>query len=805
MSSETIQDTTRVCIKNVPPNFSEKNLRSHLTSNSQIDLIVTDCKILRTKDGKSRKLAFVGFKSADMANHVIKFFDKSFALTSKLQVEPAFSKGQKDAIRPWSKHSASSTRNETGNSISKGKNIAPDQLHSTIDDEALERKKKEFVDVMLGGKDNSSNLFWANDDAKGGKESKKDKDKTLRSLDDDNESEISSVMNSDDDSVDVMNTYKKEISDMDFLRSKVLSTKEHLSDDDDDDDNEYPKDEEDDNDSDSSSSEDDEGEIKTNQKTESSENTIVSNSQSTEETDRLFIRNLPFSTTEDDMKDLFSKYGNIVECHIPVDDSNRNKGYAFVRFQTTQEASAAKRNLDGTAFQGRLMHVLNAEKNKKDKESHEELEISHKSKSEIERKKDAGNSTGWSSGFIRGDAVVDNLASRLGLDKGAILNVKDDLSSGNAAVRLALGETHIIEENRIFFKNHGVDMDVLISPKSLENKNDGIKRSSTMILVKNLPFDTSLEELSKIFLSVGGDPPTILLPPSRTIALVIYIKARDAKRAFRKLAYKRFKHVPLYLEWAPKIDPEKIENTLKDRPNNVEKQKVEEEEAEVDLGEIASIYVKNLNFSTTEDQLKTFFEDRVGNVRACRIPMKISATTGLKKDGMNSNLIKQSMGFGFVEFNSSEAAKKALKSHQGAVLDGHSLELSVSKSGTGTSAERYQGDSFSSKKGTKLIVRNVPFQATRKEILQLFSSFSQLKRVTLPKKYDGGHRGFAFVEFSGAQEAKNAKEALSQTHLYGRHLVLEWAEDANDIDNLREKVKRDSTSALPKNKKIRFD
>ena len=62
---------------------------------------------------------------------------------------------------------------------------------------------------------------------------------------------------------------------------------------------------------------------------------------------------------------------------------------------------------------------------------------------------------GWSASFVRGDAVVDNLADRLGLRKGDLLGVKDKLSSGDAAVRLALGETKIIEENREYFREHG--------------------------------------------------------------------------------------------------------------------------------------------------------------------------------------------------------------------------------------------------------------------------------------------------------------------------------------------------------------
>lgn len=46
----------------------------------------------------------------------------------------------------------------------------------------------------------------------------------------------------------------------------------------------------------------------------------------------------------------------------------------------------------------------------------------------------------------------------------------------------------------------------------------------------------------------------------------------------------------------------------------------------------------------------------------------------------------------------------------------------------------------------------------------------QIKSIRLPKRI-GHHSGFAFVEFGTKQEANNAVQALSSTHLYGRHLV----------------------------------
>eukprot|EP00478_Filoreta_tenera_P000966 GABV01000973.1.p1 GENE.GABV01000973.1~~GABV01000973.1.p1 ORF type:complete len:258 (+),score=91.59 GABV01000973.1:186-959(+) len=76
------------------------------------------------------------------------------------------------------------------------------------------------------------------------------------------------------------------------------------------------------------------------------------------------------------------------------------------------------------------------------------------------------------------------------------------------------------------------------------------KRSNTTILIKNIPFDTTEGELEAQFKKFGTVG-RVLLPPTRAIAIVEFLHANDAKTAFKRLAYKKFKHVPLYLEWAP--------------------------------------------------------------------------------------------------------------------------------------------------------------------------------------------------------------------------------------------------------------
>lgn len=71
-----------------------------------------------------------------------------------------------------------------------------------------------------------------------------------------------------------------------------------------------------------------------------------------------------------------------------------------------------------------------------------------------------------------------------------------------------------------------------------------------MILAKNLPAGTSPEELRNIF-APHGELGRVLLPPSGVTAIIEFGDPSEAKTAFTKLAYTKFKHLPLYLEWAP--------------------------------------------------------------------------------------------------------------------------------------------------------------------------------------------------------------------------------------------------------------
>jgi multiple RNA-binding domain-containing protein 1 len=141
------------------------------------------------------------------------------------------------------------------------------------------------------------------------------------------------------------------------------------------------------------------------------------------------------------------------------------------------------------------------------------------------------------------------------------------------------------------------------------------------------------------------------------------------------------------------------------------------------------------------------------------------------------------MGFGFVEFRTKEQAQAALKVMHGYVLDGHVLAVKSSHKGLDAAEERRREDVAKKAAGqrTKIVIKNLPFEASKKDVRALFGTYGQLRSVRVPKKFNSTSRGFAFAEFTTPREAENALNALKDTHLLGRKLVLDFAE-AEAID-----------------------
>lgn len=76
---------------------------------------------------------------------------------------------------------------------------------------------------------------------------------------------------------------------------------------------------------------------------------------------KLFVGNLPFTMTDDQLNAVFAAYGKVVSANIVFDKfSHRSKGFGFVEFETEEEAQAAMQALDGSDQGGRNMAVKEA-------------------------------------------------------------------------------------------------------------------------------------------------------------------------------------------------------------------------------------------------------------------------------------------------------------------------------------------------------------------------------------------------------------------------------------------------------------
>nr|XP_020505544.1 probable RNA-binding protein 19 [Labrus bergylta] len=497
------------------------------------------------------------------------------------------------------------------------------------------------------------------------------------------------------------------------------------------------------------------------------------------ESGRLFVRNLPYTCSEEELKELFTKHGPLSEVLFPIDNlTKKPKGFAFVTYMIPENAVTALAQLDGHIFQGRMLHLLPSTLKKEKTDS---SDAGGPGSSSFKRQKDAKNkassssSHNWNTLFLGTSAVADAIAEKYNTTKSQVL---DHESKGSVAVRMALGETQIVQETRQFLLDNGVSLDSFSQAATA--------RSTSVILVKNLPAGVTTTELEELF-STHGSLGRVLLPPSGLTAIIEFLEPTEAKRAFTRLAYSKFQHVPLYLEWAPvgvfvagKPEPvlEKEEAVKEETKGKDEEEEDEEEEEESAPG--STLFIKNLNFSTTEEKLQETFS-KCGKVNSCSISKK--------KDKTGKFL---SMGYGFVQYQTAEAAQKALRQLQHCMVDDHQLELKISERATRTTELSRKKKQVEKKQtGSKILVRNVPFQATVREIRELFCTFGELKTVRLPKKAagSGNHRGFGFIDFLTKQDAKKAFAALCHsTHLYGRRLVLEWADAEETVETLRRKT-----------------
>ncbi|RSM18906.1 hypothetical protein CDV31_002228 [Fusarium ambrosium] len=807
--------SSRIFIKGLPPNISEAEFRKHFSAKGRE---ITDVKLI-----PQRRIGYVGYKTSEDATKAVKYFNKSYIRMSKIAVEtarpisdPALHKGQNTS---HSNHGSAGTGTGT---ITKGTerpivkdSDASSKKRKRDEPQTSDPKLREFLQVMkTGGEGALEDATNANqgdgasaipaaavpeedsDDEYEQIPTRREKQRRIeapekvptseslapRPKETSGPADVEMQTPTDEETAESSETKQTDLEqptvvaeDDDWLRSRTNRLLDLV---DPDDLERTPAQ----GHAVKETSHAEGGDVVNSpQANPSDEDEMTAEEPAVEasggeppkddsleairRTSRLFVRNLPYSATEEDLRGTFEQFGTLEEVHLPANKSGTSKGFALVLFSDPSGAVEAFQAMDGATFQGRILHIIPA--SAKRDTGLDEFAISKlplKKQNMIRKKQEASASTfNWNALYMSQDAVNASVADRLGVSKSEML----DPTSADAAVKQAIAETSVIQETKAYFAANGVDLEAFKSKK----------RGDTAILVKNFPYGTTIDELRKLF-EESGPVLRVLMPPSGTIAIVQFTQPNHAKSAFGKLAYRRIGDSVLFLEKAPSDifrggDQLDQAVSLKDRPApTVQNLSVNDllsrgDKPEDDV-DTTSLFVRNLNFSTSTTRLAEAFQSLDGFVSA-RVKTKMDP----KKPGQTL-----SMGFGFVEFRTKSQAQAALKVMDGHVLDDHALAVKASHKGHDAAEERRREDKAKTAAGqrTKIIIKNLPFQATKKDIRSLFGTYGQLRSVRLPKKADYTPRGFAFADFVTPREAENALNALRDTHLLGRKLVLDFAE-----------------------------
>ncbi len=91
----------------------------------------------------------------------------------------------------------------------------------------------------------------------------------------------------------------------------------------------------------------------------------------------VYVGNLSYNATEDDLNEVFKEYGSVKRIQMPVDrETGRVRGFAFVEMSQDSEEDAAIEDLDGAEWMGRTLKV-------------------NKARPRTERKPSGGGRGGW--------------------------------------------------------------------------------------------------------------------------------------------------------------------------------------------------------------------------------------------------------------------------------------------------------------------------------------------------------------------------------------------------------------------------
>jgi polyadenylate-binding protein len=210
-------------------------------------------------------------------------------------------------------------------------------------------------------------------------------------------------------------------------------------------------------------------------------------------------------------------------------------------------------------------------------------------------------------------------------------------------------------------------------------------------------------------------------------AYVNFQQPADAERAIDTMNYDPVKGRPMRIMWSQR-DP-----TLRRTG-------------------VGNIFIKNLDKSIDHKALYDTFS-AFGNILSCKVAVDETA---------------QSRGFGFVHFETKEAADEAIKKVNGMMLN----DKKVFVGNFMTKRERVEKLGDQAKKFKNVFVKNFGDTLDDEKLSEMFTSVGDITSAIVMKNDDGTSKGFGFVAFETHELADKAVEEFNGKEIEGRKLVV---------------------------------
>ncbi|CCH46236.1 Polyadenylate-binding protein, cytoplasmic and nuclear [Wickerhamomyces ciferrii] len=241
-------------------------------------------------------------------------------------------------------------------------------------------------------------------------------------------------------------------------------------------------------------------------------------------------------------------------------------------------------------------------------------------------------------------------------------------------------------------------------------------------------------------------------------AYVNYHNVKDGEKAIDELNYSVVKGQPIRIMWSQR-DPAKRRN-----------------------GE-GNVFIKNLHPAIDNKALHDTFS-AFGRILSCKVA---------------TDNFGQSKGFGFVHFESPEAAQAAIENVNGMLLNNNEVYVGphVARRDRQSKLEEVI------KSFTNVYVKNIDLEASEEEVKELFTPFGTVTSFYLEKDAEGKSRGFAFVNYEEHEAAVKSIESLNDQDYKGKKLYVGRAQKKSErLEELKKQYEAARIEKLTKSQGV---